>query len=356
MPVFRDPRVRRLLCCSVLALAVGAEAASAQGLLGRLVPQDETGQPAQPADPYGAADDDAFRAIDGAQDPAQLRRFVSRYPDSPYVGKAEAQLASLEAAAETRAAAEACTSRWPRVSQSCTLSEIEGFIAQCGDDPNIRKAKLRLKGIGIGMHCKGEPGAAGASQQAAVGPATGSAQPPEPAPAPAPKGGETAPAPAAKPAPAPASAADSFGTLAHSGTYYVNQNSNVRSGPGTSHSRVGGVTVGTKIEATGKVDGWVRFTHEGRPAFIYANLLQTSPVTTPRVASRPKPSAEGGEVYQYRKPKEVPKPRAQAGGSSKVYQYRAPKQAPQSKSGGGFSFKDLLKNSNKGFEPSNPGD
>ena len=61
------------------------------------------------------------------------------------------------------------------------------------------------------------------------------------------------------------SGAGSGGGSPSSGTYRVSSYSgvNVRSGPGTGYRRIGGLSNGTRVSATGYSNGWVRIASGG---------------------------------------------------------------------------------------------
>lgn len=373
MPGDFGKRVALRLCCSAIALTLGAGAAGAQGLLDRI--QDPAAPvapvtPAQPADPYGPEDDAAFRSIEGGQDPKQFEQFLARFPDSPYVPRARSQLAELERTAAAAQAEAQCTAAWPIVQNSCERPVIEAFVANCAASPNIRKARTRLTGFNI--VCAGKIGTPGTppAQTATAAPATGAAT------GSGSLGGSVTP-PAATTAavtpPASSAAGDGgtgaasgvetqqFGVEPHSQTYYVRQNSNLRAGPGTTFGRKGGLAAGAKIEANGRTSsGWIRFSQNGEQMFIFGRLLQTSPV---RVARRPaaggdQGSGSGSASYrQYREPQSSGEQSKGGGSGSTGYrQYRGPADAQQKGSSGtGFKFSDLLKNSRQ-FEPFADGD
>ena len=67
--------------------------------------------------------------------------------------------------------------------------------------------------------------------------------------------------------------------------------SNVRSGPGTSHEKIGRLTPGTEVNVTGEVEGtnWVRIVWQGRHAYVHESLLG---VENPQNAVEKKPVVE----------------------------------------------------------------
>ncbi len=311
-------RRRFATAAAVAALALATAPAPAQGLLDRI---DRGAEPAAPADPYGPQDDNLYRSLSETGDAASLRRFIELYPESPHVPEAEATLAAIEREAEARRRAALCDGRWPSLEDSCDGAAIESFVDACPDDPFIRRAKLRLKGIRLGMLCK-------------EGTATAAAPPAEPAPVPTP---DPEPAPVAAPTePEPAETEGDFAVAPASGTFYVRRSSNIRSGPSTAYPRRAVLAPGTQITATGRTEnGWMRFDHEGQPAFIAGSLVQSSPVTAARAPSArsaraaPAPESDNPSPYQYRRPV-------------------APAE-PAERPSSGFRFGDLLKGSD--FEP-----
>ena len=84
-----------------------------------------------------------------------------------------------------------------------------------------------------------------------------------------------------------------------SGDFYVSTGSRVRSGPGQSYAILGALHQGDTISSTGtSADGqWMRFTFEGKEAYIHKSLVESrSAVTTasavPSSASMPEPENE----------------------------------------------------------------
>jgi uncharacterized protein YraI len=75
---------------------------------------------------------------------------------------------------------------------------------------------------------------------------------------------------------AAASTPETQGSAASSPTYRTTARSglNVRSGPGTSHSILGGLAFGTLIEVESITNGWATITHSGRTAFISAQYIE----------------------------------------------------------------------------------
>ncbi len=335
MPARVPPR-RRLALTTALALLAfaGAETAEAQGLLGRIdrgptAAEPEAAEPAPPADPYGDQDDTLYETIRGSSDRESYRRFVTLFPESPFVAEAEAALARLDAEANERAGL-LCDGRWPALEESCDPGELEGFVAACPESPFVRRAKLRLKGIRIGMHCKGVTVADAPAPAAEVEEAT--TAPPAAASA------LEAETPAAPVAEAPEATDLGIAVTPASGTVYARSASNVRVGPGTEFERRGTIPAGTRITLTGEAaNGWKRFEYQGAPAFIAGQLVQTAPVAS-QAARRPASATSAGPD----------------GGDPSPYQYRRPAQAdappPERSSGSGFSFRNFLEGSSD-FQP-----
>ena len=62
--------------------------------------------------------------------------------------------------------------------------------------------------------------------------------------------------------------------------------SNVRSGPGTEHDKVGLLEVGDEVRVTGEAGGWLRIETPRGEAFVYASLLEAQVTLEPRCEGR----------------------------------------------------------------------
>ena len=70
---------------------------------------------------------------------------------------------------------------------------------------------------------------------------------------------------------------------------YVNTNRlNVRSGPDTTYSSIGGLQKAAEVKITGKVDGWYRITYNKKVGYVKASyLVETKPVIETQTAKEP---------------------------------------------------------------------
>ena len=66
---------------------------------------------------------------------------------------------------------------------------------------------------------------------------------------------------------------------ATSSTMYATTGVNVRSGPGTNNSIVGGLNRGDKVARVGKSGSWTKVTWGSGTAYVFSKYLQTSPVS-----------------------------------------------------------------------------
>ncbi|WP_185744296.1 septal ring lytic transglycosylase RlpA family protein [Arachnia propionica] len=82
--------------------------------------------------------------------------------------------------------------------------------------------------------------------------------------------------------PAPAVFPTTTAVAAAGDTVTARVNVNIRSGPGTSHPRLGLLRAGQTLQARGSaVNGWVPVSHRGRDAWVSAPHVRTSPATAP---------------------------------------------------------------------------
>lgn len=76
-------------------------------------------------------------------------------------------------------------------------------------------------------------------------------------------------------------------------TLYVNVDDlNIRSGPGTEYSRIGGLKKAAEVKVTGKVDKWYRISYNNKVGYVMASYLST---TKPKVEETKKVSEEKQE-------------------------------------------------------------
>ncbi len=86
--------------------------------------------------------------------------------------------------------------------------------------------------------------------------------------------------------------APSFTVTELDATFYVQTESNVRSGPAKSYERIGGLSTNQKIKVTGKAStGWYRISYNGKIGYISDSLVASEPVEI----EKPKISASGRE-------------------------------------------------------------
>lgn len=72
-------------------------------------------------------------------------------------------------------------------------------------------------------------------------------------------------------------------------------NLNVRSGPGSSHGKLGSLSSGTQVEILEQLDGWCRIEWKGKPGYIssqYVTLSQEQPAPDAQPAAQPEPQPE----------------------------------------------------------------
>ena len=72
-------------------------------------------------------------------------------------------------------------------------------------------------------------------------------------------------------------------------TMWAAKRSNIRSGPGTDHAKVGLLEVGDEVQVTGEISDWLRIAAPGGgEAFVYAPLLaEEAPETVSATAGAP---------------------------------------------------------------------
>ncbi len=68
-------------------------------------------------------------------------------------------------------------------------------------------------------------------------------------------------------------------------TMWATKRSNIRSGPGTEHAKVGLLEIGDEVQVTGEIGNWLRIEARGDDAFVYAPLLTENAPETGTAAS-----------------------------------------------------------------------
>ncbi len=69
---------------------------------------------------------------------------------------------------------------------------------------------------------------------------------------------------------------DTLQTYGSSTTLYAGVESNVRSGPGTEYSRIGGASQGEALTVTGETSGWYQVSYNGQTGYMAKNILVES--------------------------------------------------------------------------------